>query len=294
MGSPGAPSSHWFSYAGKCKAPLVEVKLPIFLQGSHRQIEVLSFTTDTKDFICTDLGTIACVFQDPNPSNHMGLSSFPLSSFQWIRKLNFNLRLPLSAYEMLEGTGANLSGPGRPSGTETTACTLESQMLTWMQLHSSIAQLKRIQSLHICLDHDGESSWSLVNERATLLHLSPLSDIPDLAVKVTIPKLHPRFESVDRHFTEDSSPPWFELHRKLRQSYHGRNSPSDLSVTYKADFPILLGVANFAKTPLDVIERKERWLWRNGINVHEFKSRYFGGFRCGNVQQYIAVDNFEW
>ncbi|KAF2188487.1 hypothetical protein K469DRAFT_565729, partial [Zopfia rhizophila CBS 207.26] len=245
----------------------------LILVCKRMYIEVLRFTTDTRQFIFTDLGTLARIFQDAYPSCNIGTSSFPLSSFPWIRELNITLRLPLPAYETFERTRANPSCPDPTADASTTA--LETQAATWTQLSSSIARLKRIQSLHICLDHDDQSSWSVVNERATLSHLSLLSEVPDLAVTVTLPKLHPRFESTERHFTADSSPPWFELHRKLRQRYHGETRRGCLRVTYKADFPVLLGVPELAEKLFDKLERVERDLWRNGFNVErEFCSNF--------------------
>lgn len=224
---------------------------------------------DTREFIFTDLDALARIFQDTYPPCHSRTSSFPLSPYPWIKKLNITLKLPLSAFEAFERTRANHpNSPDTPANTSTAA--LERQVAIWTQLPSSIARLPRIRSLYIRLDHNDQSSWSIVNERATLSHLSLLTEAEDLVVTVILPKLHPQFESTERHFAPDCSPPWFKLHRTLRRRYHGEDHRGCLRVTYKADFPVLLGVPDLAKTSLDQLEKVERKLWKNGVNVDNF------------------------
>jgi hypothetical protein len=158
-------------------------------------------------FHSSDLETLQCLMEP----QYQGPSAFVLafSVVPRITRLSISLRLPLAFLRALEVE----------TGTESSTETRED--IAWRSLSDGIARLKRLKSLRIWLDHDEQDSWTMVNERALLSHLIPLSTLSNLKITLDFPKLHPKFETPDRHFTTASDPPPFPIHRRLRQRYHG-------------------------------------------------------------------------
>jgi len=151
-------------------------------------IDVVDFTADMAVFNVTDLDTLNRLLQRAGTSSS-GISSsfsFLTSVLPYIRKLNITLRSP-------------------PAGALTASWA--SQLTIWLRLCPAIAQLKELRRLRIWLDHNDQSSWSIVNERAILSPLTPLTSISNLNISVNLPKLHPHLERPDRHFGEDSPAP---------------------------------------------------------------------------------------
>ena len=221
-------------------------------------------------FNVTDLDTLGCLLQgvDTSSSRTSSASSFLTSVLPYIRKLNITLRLPLRICKALENPVADSNPRSPPAGGST--ADWASQLTAWLQLCPTIAQLKELRRLRIWLDHNNQSSWSIVNERAILSPLMPLTSIPNLNISINLPKLHPYLERPDRHFGEDSPAPIFKIHRRLRQRYHGEEgSKGRFRVTYEADFPLLLDCPGFEDTPQAEIEELERSLWKKGVNVEK-------------------------
>jgi hypothetical protein len=89
-------------------------------------------------------------------------------------------------------------------------------------------------------DHDGQESWTVVNERAIVSFLTPLAILPGPDITLDLPKLHPKIETPERHFTDNSLPLHFPTNRILWQrSFDGDIERGVLSVMYKADFLFL-------------------------------------------------------
>jgi hypothetical protein len=149
-----------------------------------------------------------------------------------LKKLSIGLRLPLAAYEAPAAAGE--------SPCET------SLVSTWKKLPLALGHLSGLRRLNIWLDHEGFCSWSVVNERAVLFPLASLSSNPDLTVTIDLPILHPDRATADRHFTENSPPLPFAIHRRYRQRYHGvRNWKGNLCTRWSPDFPYVCEPGDF-------------------------------------------------
>ena len=177
-------------------------------------------------FHSSDLKTLQCLMEP----RYQGPSAFVLafSIVPRITRLSISLRLPLAFSRDLEAeTGAGSSTEIREG-------------IAWRSLSDGIARLKKLKSLRIWLDHDREDSWTMAHERALLSHLVPLSTLSNLKITLSFPKLHPKFETPDWHFTKASDPPPFSIHRRLRQRYHGVRKNGRVGVRENPDFPILI------------------------------------------------------
>ena len=241
-----------------------------------RFVDVVDFMANMAVFNVTDLNTLGCLLQRAGTSfsETSSVSNYLTSVLPCIRRLDITLRLPLPICKALEYPEAN-SSPGSPPASALTA-SWASQLTAWLHLCPAIAQLKELQRLQIWLDHDDPLSWSIINERAILSPLAPLTNIPHFNFSINLPKLHPGLERLDRHFGEDSPAPTFKIQRRLRQSYHSKEtSECHFRVSYEADFPLLLGCPSFENTPLAEIEVMERSLWKRGVNVEELLSDTF-------------------
>jgi hypothetical protein len=179
-----------------------------------------------------------------------------------LKELHISLRLPLSAYEALESAGN--STVGSPSSP------IDYQIATWAGLCPAIERLSKLKILRIWLDHAEPSPWTTVNERAVLSPLAALSNIPNLNITVDLPKLHPKWETSSRHFTEDSPPSILPIHRRYRQRYHGvESSRGSIRVEYRPDFPVLYEYAELDGMTMEGIEKTERGIWKRGEDPHE-------------------------
>lgn len=115
----------------------------------------------------------------------------------------------------------------------------------------------------------------MVNERAVLSPLAPLSNNLNLDISIDLPKLHPKWEKPDRHFTEDSPPLALTIHRRYRQRYHGiESSDASIRVEYDPDFPILHELALMKDMTMEEVEEIERTSWKKGEDPYrEFLDR---------------------
>ncbi|KAF2865233.1 hypothetical protein BDV95DRAFT_612827 [Massariosphaeria phaeospora] len=183
------------------------------------------------------------------------LSTYLLPNLKY---LHITLRLPFSIYEALE----HVPDFSSTSNSE------PSLLSAWTDIRLTINEhLPKLRELRIWLDHDGLESWSLLNERAVLSPLASLSNNPRLQVSINLPKLHPRWESAERHFINDSSALPLIIHRRYRQRHHGIVNPRDgsLSIEEKGDFPAMypLGNEEWMGT-MEKVEEMERDEWAEG------------------------------
>jgi hypothetical protein len=190
---------------------------------------------------------------------------------------------------------AQVPSNGHPE-TPTATCV---QTNLWLQLPKILSEFKNLRRLHIWLDHDDRSSWTVVNERALISHIAPLAENPDLKVSLSLPKLHPRWEQPDRHFTDGSPLSLIPIHRRLRQTWHAIPDVAGQlnKVEYHADFPILVdfflelqemqpniyGEEGMSTEEKEKIEKTERDYWKSGLEADQILYMY------GVEQGYMAI-----
>ncbi|KAI0004054.1 hypothetical protein F4779DRAFT_600412 [Xylariaceae sp. FL0662B] len=268
LGSPWGP--HWKceeAASGTVKDVSNECGTLVAILSACKRMhaEVTEFMAGVVVFNVTDLDTLGCLLERASASSirPCSTSDFLTPIPQRIRKLDITLRLPLHLLKALEYVGIN------PRSKSPLARL--SRVRAWLQVWPAMARLKGLGSLRIWLDHDDRSSWSIVNERDIVSHLTPLTTIPDLNVVVSLPKLHPRLEKADRHFAEDTPASAFKITRRLRQRYHpGEDSEGHTCVIYSPDFPTLGGYPGFEDAPLEELEKIERDLIKRGIDIDDF------------------------
>jgi hypothetical protein len=105
----------------------------------------------------------------------------------------------------------------------------------------------------------------MVNERAVLSPLASLSNKPDLIVSVNLPKLHPKWETADRHLTKDSAPLPLPIQRRYRQQYRGvKQANGSFRVQEVLDFPVLDIFTEILEITMEEVEEMERGMWERG------------------------------
>ncbi|KAH7347073.1 hypothetical protein BKA66DRAFT_477783 [Pyrenochaeta sp. MPI-SDFR-AT-0127] len=168
-----------------------------------------------------------------------------------LKALSISMRLPRAAFTAHEAASISTSS-------------LPSLIYTFNKIPLAIGYMSKLRRLRICLDHDEPCTWSVVDERATLSPLAPLGNLPRLDVTINLPKLHPKWESPDKHFTDDSALPPLVIHRRYRQRYHGIESRDGaILVKYAPDFPILYELAEPGES-MEELESMERRKWKAG------------------------------
>ncbi|CAO2647110.1 Nn.00g080320.m01.CDS01 [Neocucurbitaria sp. VM-36] len=131
-------------------------------------------------------------------------------AFAQAHHLNIILRLPLRTFKKIE---RHYSNPNTES--------LSENATAWIRLCPAIAELSNLKTLRLWEDYDASKSWTTVNERTFLAPLQQLIvSMSGLNVSVSLPKLHPRWESSNRHFIPGCAPPAFAIDRRLRQWVH--------------------------------------------------------------------------
>ncbi|RYP23576.1 hypothetical protein DL765_001090 [Monosporascus sp. GIB2] len=241
--------------------------------------DILIFMVSTVTFNITDLETLEYLVQRNQDSglSHPSSDGLLPKVCPFLKRLNLTLRLPLSFFKTPEN-GVALASSSGAGDIVKTPDDVPSQLKTWAQIWAALAhQLKQLQNLHIWLDTDDKSSWSLVNERAILSHLAALisiGTIPGLKhVSVNLPLLLPRREKPERHFTKDSPPPpaYLTIQRSLRQTLHGEEiTPGEFHVISDSEFSLLvelLEFPGFEGMSLAEIVNMERECWRRGQDM---------------------------
>jgi hypothetical protein len=218
---------------------------------------------DMAAFQINDVDTLRLLFLHLNPEKPESGSKLTSEFLDWvipnIKELRVDLRLPLAAFEALEhGRQSALSGLSLISG--------------WPDLPLTVARMSKLRRLRIWLDHDEPGSWSMVNERATLSPLVVLRTNPDLHVSVNLPKLHPKWESPDKHFTDDSPPSPIVIRRRYRQRCHAVSSEDGgLQEKHEPDFPVLYELGDWDEnSTMEEVERHERETWKAGDDPRQF------------------------
>jgi len=224
----------------------------------HRQIDVVDFLVERVGFHVTNLDTLHTLL-------HSGSTEAPqylAPSLSRIRHLELALRLPLEAFEQIEYHVGHTTSDWIPNP------------LSWLRLCPALACLEQLRTLHIWIDHDGSETYTLVNERAFLSPLNALkSTLPNLTITINLPKLHPKYEKPERHYTPYTSPPRdFSITRRTRQTSHAlTNRHGEWCVDYIPDFPILS--CHEFDSDSEAEERTEafeRMLWERGDDVEEY------------------------
>lgn len=215
-----------------------------------------------------------------------------------IHKLNVVFRLPLAFCKALqEDEDLDLEASHAPSAVLT-------RYTTWKCLWLAICQLQQLRSLHIWLDHDHSSSWSVVKERLVLRRVIAIltahmqasfkeKTMPLKTITFNLPKLHPRFARPETHFVQASPlPPPFTIERRYRQRYHWEEwADGRWRVKYESDFPIMHEWAHMAELShmdespdmtewtMQEVEEFETRLWNEGTNVYQYMMEVMNDFQ---------------
>ena len=209
-----------------------------------------------------DLDTLERVLQGPGSSSLEALTHSAYLSNALLRTQNLSIVLMLALKTHRIGPNSDGSTIARSSIYNAVA---------WLQVSPAIAQLRKLRNLNIWIDHDSATTWTVVNERAILSPLVELAHTHTMNISIILPKLHPGYETPERHFTPHSPAPPFTLTRRLRQRYHGVDlGEGRFHVEYKADFPIMWeDDSDDSDDDLPTAEATERALWKNGVDVEE-------------------------
>jgi hypothetical protein len=205
-----------------------------------------------------DFDTLDILLQaaDAASSETSTISEHVVKTATLIRSLRIILRLPLATCEAIEHA-RNL----------TSSVSSLNKAYTWMRLCSAITGLQGLRRLHIWLDHEDKSSWSVVHERAILSPLSTLTNVSNLNISVNLPKLHPILETPERHFMKETPAPPFSIERRRPQQYHSVPDSGALAVEYFPDFPCYSDFDYAWSLTNDEVEELEREMWKNGEDV---------------------------
>jgi hypothetical protein len=220
--------------------------LPTLLKIVTSLIDVTEMIADTVTMQVSDRGSFSTII------SHVGLLDGPRAARAFflgcllrnIKKLDINLRLPLCDYDGLEA-----------------APEVASFTTTWIQHPYAIRNMSKLRRLRIWLDHDESCTWSRVNERTTLSPLQSLANLPTLDISINLLKLHPKYETAERHFTTNSAPSSLLIHRRYRQRYHSNDG---VNVQHEPDFPVLGEYADFFGSSMEKLEEHERYTLNDG------------------------------
>ncbi|KAK4113247.1 hypothetical protein N656DRAFT_778773 [Canariomyces notabilis] len=237
-------------------------------------MELVEEATTGTDFHVTDLRTLKAMLDHraPAPAPY----SFEGSICPCISKLSITLSLPLAFFQAIEAVVYRASPDWEIASTSDIE---DNSVGTWLHLHSRLLiQLPKLRKLRVWLDHNNDSYWSVVDERAILAPMEALrTSNPSLELVCVLPKLHPRIEDRQRHYLsvdvdeEEESPSRLVVHRFMRQRYRvvEDRDTGDKTVTIVPDFPVLYKHPLFDGRPLLDVEDYERALWRSGLDVRQ-------------------------
>ncbi|KAF2789376.1 hypothetical protein K505DRAFT_284515 [Melanomma pulvis-pyrius CBS 109.77] len=241
-----------------CETNCTIAATALFLVCKRMFVDFAEMIADIAAFHINDLETLSIL--DPQsrvltsaPSFSSMLAACVVPS---LKELHINLRLPLSSYEALEKAVDS-------TGSEPSS--MDHSISAWTGLCPAIEGLSELRRLRIWLDHAEPCTWSMVNERAVLSPLAPLSNNPNLDISIDLPKLHPKWEDLDRHYTEDSSPLPLTIHRRYRQRCHGiESSDGSFGTKHSPDFPILYEFTEMYNMTIQEVDDMERKSWERG------------------------------
>ncbi|KAH7065907.1 hypothetical protein BKA63DRAFT_524855 [Paraphoma chrysanthemicola] len=229
---------------------LRDSSMDFMLTCKKMRADAMDFIIDVATCHVTDLITLQFLLQSPTTLT----TETWAASFKRIQVLSITLRLSLHTFAQIEQDTLNDS-----QDNDTTSP-------NWLTLCPALRKLHNLRILHIWADHTSPKTWTLVNERAFLHPLEALSTSPNLDITANLPKLHPRYESPDRHYMQTTPAPPFTITRRLRQSEHAvQVKGGEFRVKSAQDFPILF--EDDSDEDLEEVERRERRMWERGEDV---------------------------
>ncbi|KAF2265278.1 hypothetical protein CC78DRAFT_205757 [Lojkania enalia] len=233
--------------------------MALFLVCKRMFSDIMEMMADIAVVYINDLDTLRSLvlISSELESRRSSTSILLVSILPNLKELSINLRLPLDTYKALDNTSNS-------AGSESLLSSV------WMGLPLAIEHLSKLRRLRIWLDHEEPCSWSIVNERAVLSPLASLSNIPNLEVSIDLAKLHPKWESPHRHFTEDTPLLPLAIHRRYRQRYYGiETGDGSIRVEHSPDFPVLYELTSLGMT-MEKVEEVERRSWKEGEDPIQF------------------------
>lgn len=230
----------------------------------ERLIDVIDLIADTTTIHINDINTLEKLTSDFH-SRETRSSLITKFLIPRIKELHINLKIPIAAFSAIESAcEASVLYPIQSSA--------------WTNFPRLTTHMSRLCKLNIWLDHNEFCSWSVVNERAALSYLEAIQR-PNINISINLPKLHPKWESAQRHFLRDDVRTPMRIHRRNRQRVHGIvHSDGRMETLWAPDFPVALELMYFdhGKTEEDRqanIEALERDWWKDGLDpVAEMRS----------------------
>lgn len=187
---------------------------------------------DSVNFHITELDTLNELCESETNLEILPLNRpLTISTLRGIKSLHVTLRIPLQVFQAID-----VQEQEAPHGSQQDIMAAA----LWSRIWPKVSSLGHLRRIEIEIDHVDPSSWSVVNERAILAPIAVLRKVsPDLDIVVILPHLHPRYESDDRHFTDNSARPTFSISRRTRQKYHYQEGPDGQGqvVTSRYDTP---------------------------------------------------------
>ncbi|KAH7067754.1 hypothetical protein FB567DRAFT_255062 [Paraphoma chrysanthemicola] len=231
----------------------------VWTQVSHQMLtDVLAYVIEISTTYVTDLETLKKIITPNAPLVPEYLSSV----LAHIRHLSVTLRLPLDTFRQIEASYTRLQTP-RKSKTpirkqkaphhhrkSRPEWRRAAHPPIWPTICSGLANLKNLQKLDVWIDHNSKSSWSVVHERAFLAQLESLLG-DEVNVTAHIPKLHPKYEDDERHYTDTSAVPDFRIERRRREICIVEIEDGKMKMEIKMDFPIYLYDSEYDETQDD-------------------------------------------
>jgi hypothetical protein len=133
------------------------------------------------------------------------------------------------------------------------------------KLPVAIKNMSKLRKLRLWLDHSETSTWSMVNEQAILSPWESLASDTSLDFSINLPKLHPKWETPERHFIEDKTLLGTVICRRFRQRYYRiEGGIAPFLVQHKPDFPILYFFEELWEMSMEDVEEMERHEWECG------------------------------
>lgn len=139
--------------------------------------------------------------------------------------------------------------------------------MAWTHLPQVISWMPKLRTLHIELDHTEQPTWSIINERAVLASFTTHPSSHNIEFLITLPKLHPKWETPERHFTEDSLHGTLSIRRVHRlRHFIVEIEGGGVELAYKPDFPTLYNMVGRIEECLTMekFEECEREFWNDG------------------------------
>ncbi|KAM0269413.1 hypothetical protein ACHAQH_009761 [Verticillium albo-atrum] len=221
-----------------------------------------------------DLETLDALCQSQHAAGDLPPTMSLISIGKGVKVLHVTLRLPLETFkkEWPRVIRNDYHFPGPEPANR------------FKQVLPAVAALGSLQKTRIEIDHTDPSSWSVVDERATLWPVRRIKNLaPHIDLTLVLPNLHPFYESADYHFTESSPQTFYPIIRRVRQKYHYREDlEGNLTIirsshdTFPVEVPYLLLLEELSANTTEVCPERykemveeERARWKKGIDVQK-------------------------